>query len=108
LPSIILSQIILPILPSTHQTQQTQATQQTDLEDLAWWVEHNPKVLKRIVKLCLNICQNPKTGIGKPEPLGFDLQGYWSRRITQEHRPVYGFAEKEVTIIQCRYHSGQT
>ncbi|MBW1929021.1 MAG: Txe/YoeB family addiction module toxin [Deltaproteobacteria bacterium] len=42
--------------------------------------------------------------IGKPEPLRFDLQGYWSRRITQEHRLVYTFDDNEVTVIQCRYH----
>lgn len=77
---------------------------ETGLDDLSWWADHNPKILKRIVKLCLAACKNPKTGIGKPEPLRSDLQGYWSRRITQEHRLVYAFDDKEVTVIQCRYH----
>jgi toxin YoeB len=74
------------------------------LDDLAWWVDKNPKIVRRIIKLCLNTCKNPRSGIGKPEPLGFDLQGYWSRRITQEHRLVYAFDDTGVTVIQCRFH----
>jgi len=77
---------------------------ETGLEDLTWWTEHDPKMLKRVIKLCLEICQDPRNGIGKPEPLRFHLQGYWSRRITEEHRLVYAFDDEEVTIIQCRYH----
>jgi len=77
---------------------------ETGLEDLNWWTEHNPKTLKRIVRLCIASCKNPITGIGKPEPLKHDLQGYWARRITQEHRLVYAFDDEAVTIIQCRYH----
>ena len=76
----------------------------TGLSDLAWWAQHNPRILRRIIKLCIETCKNPKSGIGKPEPLRFDLQGYWSRRITQEHRLVYTFDDNEVTVIQCRYH----
>lgn len=60
---------------------------ETGLDDLAWWVD-----------------KNPKSGIGKPEPLGYELQGYWSRRITQEHRLVYAFDDVEVAVIQCRFH----
>ncbi len=77
---------------------------ETALNDLAWWTGRNPKILKRIVKLCLDVCKDPRSGIGKPEPLSFNLQGYWSRRITQEHRLVYAFDETEVTVIQCRFH----
>ena len=51
------------------------------LEDLEWWHQHNSKMLKRIIKLSLETCKNPLSGIGKPEPLKFNLQGYWSRRI---------------------------
>ncbi|MCX7096995.1 MAG: Txe/YoeB family addiction module toxin [Methylococcales bacterium] len=43
------------------------------------------------------MCKNPVEGIGKPEPLNFDLQGYWSRRINQEHRIIYAFDENQVT-----------
>jgi toxin YoeB len=76
----------------------------TGLEDLAWWTEKNPKTLKRIIRLCIETCKNPSSGIGKPEPLRFDLEGYWSRRINQEHRLVYAYDEEEVTVIQCRHH----
>jgi toxin YoeB len=59
------------------------------LEDLDWWQHHDAKMLKSIIQLCLIICKNPTKGIGKPEPLKFNLQGYWSRRINQEHRIIY-------------------
>ncbi len=74
------------------------------MEDLAWWTEKNPKTLKRIIRLCIETCKNPSSGIGKPEPLRFDLEGYWSRRINQEHRLVYAYDEEEVIVIQCRHH----
>jgi len=53
-------------------------------EDLDWWQEHDAKKLRKIIQLCLAICKNPTQGIGKPEPLKFEFQGYWSRRINQE------------------------
>lgn len=77
---------------------------ETALEDLNWWAQCDPRKLKRIIQLCLGTCENPTQGIGKPEPLRFDYQGYWSRRIDQEHRLIYGFDDQQVTIIQCRYH----
>lgn len=70
------------------------------LKDLMWWQQQDFKKLKRIIQLCLETCKNPMYGIGKPEPLKFDYQGYWSRRI-------YAFDDKQVTIIQCRYHYGE-
>ncbi|GAB6042322.1 Txe/YoeB family addiction module toxin [Endothiovibrio diazotrophicus] len=76
----------------------------TALEDLQWWADCEPKRLKRIISLCLAACKNPTSGIGKPEPLRYDYQGYWSRRIDHEHRLVYSFDEESVTVIQCRYH----
>jgi toxin YoeB len=77
---------------------------ETGLEDLRWWAERDPKKLKRIIQLCLAACREPTGGIGKPEPLRFDYQGYWSRRITEEHRLVYAFDDDTLTVIQCRYH----
>jgi toxin YoeB len=74
------------------------------LIDLDWWQKHDAKLLKRIIQLCLEICKSPTQGIGKPEPLKFEFQGYWSRRIDQEYRIVYTFDETQVTIIQCRFH----
>ncbi|WP_083867600.1 Txe/YoeB family addiction module toxin [Fulvivirga imtechensis] len=46
----------------------------------------------------------PFVGIGKPEPLKFDLAGYWSRRIDLEHRLIYQVVDNELRIIACRYH----
>ena len=74
------------------------------LKDLDWWQQNDIKMLKKIIQICLETCKNPTTGLGKPEPLKFELQGYWSRRINQEHRIIYAFDENQVTIIQCRFH----
>ena len=54
--------------------------------------------------LCLAACKTPTAGIGKLEPLRYDYQGYWSRRIDQEHRVAYAYDQESVTVIQCRYH----
>jgi len=73
-------------------------------EDRTYWEKHNPKILEKIDKLIADISIHPFTGIGKPEPLKFQYNGYWSRRITLEHRLVYKVAGKQVYIAQCRYH----
>ncbi len=64
------------------------------------------KVLKRINALLVDIQRNGNEGIGKPEALKHDFAGYWSRRITDEHRFVYKIADDEVRIANCRYHYG--
>jgi toxin YoeB len=56
------------------------------------------------VELIKDIDRNPFSGIGKPEPLKYELQGYWSRRITDEHRLVYKATSEEVLIISCKFH----
>jgi toxin YoeB len=58
------------------------------LKDLEWWQAHDSNMLKRIILLCLETCKHPTQGIGKPEPLKFNYQGYWSRRIDEKHRLV--------------------
>tara|TARA_R110000868_G_scaffold411409_2_gene703776 strand:- start:8493 stop:8747 length:255 start_codon:yes stop_codon:yes gene_type:complete len=73
--------------------------------DLDHWRKHNKKIADRIEQLIQNIELNPYTGLGKPEPLCHNRSGYWSRRITKEHRLLYRVLEDgEVLIIQCRYH----
>jgi toxin YoeB len=74
------------------------------LEDLAWWIPQDRKTALRIVKLIKEIQRTPFTGTGKPEPLKHDLQGCWSRRITQEHRLVYEIKDDKIRILACRYH----
>jgi toxin YoeB len=70
---------------------------------LRWRVE-NRKVFDRINRLVQAIESDPFRGIGKPEPLRHELAGYWSRRITEEHRLVYKVTGKTTHIISCRYH----
>ena len=73
-------------------------------DDRDYWLSTNKSMIKRIDKLIANIHLNAYTGIGKPEPLRFSKSGYWSRRITQEHRLVYKIANGKLYIAQCRYH----
>ena len=78
-------------------------------EDLEHWIDNDPDTAKRIKDIIKSILQDPYRGLGKPEPLKYDLTGYWSRRITGEHRIVYkvsgtkGVGQK-CLIIQCRFH----
>ena len=69
-----------------------------------FWQETNPQVLKRIHQLIKDMLRDPYRGIGKPEPLKHALQGYWSRRITGEHRVVYRVSGDDLRIAQLRYH----
>lgn len=73
-------------------------------DDYVHWQVMDKNVLKRINKLIEAIQRNPFDGIGKPEPLKFNLTGYWSRRITDEHRLVYTVTDDALLIISCRYH----
>lgn len=85
-------------------------------EDYLYWQSTDQKILRRINDLIKDIMRSPFDGIGKPEPLKFELMGKWSRRITDEHRIVYevtGKKEKEkgkivdkrmLMLYQCRYH----
>ena len=74
-------------------------------EDYLWWQAQDRKVLKRINALIKDIERNGNEGIGEPEPLKHGLSGFWSRRITDEHRLVYRVNGEEVWIAACRYHS---
>ena len=73
-------------------------------EDYLWWRKTNDKVFQRVNRLIENIQQTPFAGLGKPEPLKHELSGYWSRRITDEHRLVYKIDDSRIIIAQCRYH----
>lgn len=73
-------------------------------EDYLYWQQVDKKMVRKINELIKSIKRTPFEGIGKPEPLKFDLAGFWSRRIDQEHRLVYQVAENEVRVIACRYH----
>ncbi|WP_028278968.1 Txe/YoeB family addiction module toxin [Arthrobacter sp. H5] len=73
-------------------------------EDYLWWQTEDRKILKRINSLLSDVQRNGNEGIGKPESLKHGFQGYWSRRINDEHRLVYKVVGDETRIAQCRYH----
>jgi toxin YoeB len=73
-------------------------------EDYQFFAKTNPTLKTRVDLLVQAIQASPFQGIGKPEPLKFDLSGYWSRRINKEHRLVYKIVENTLYIVQCRYH----
>jgi toxin YoeB len=76
-------------------------------EDYLFWQKTDKKILERINLLIQETRRNPGSGQGKPEPLKFALKGYWSRRITDEHRMVYKITDDALLISQLRYHYGK-
>ena len=76
-------------------------------EDYLFWQKLDKKMVKRINALIKSCMRTPFAGIGKPEALKGDLQGYWSRRITSEHRLVYKHLNDQLWIAACRYHYGK-
>lgn len=78
-------------------------------QDFEFWLEHDQEIVQKIKVLLKEIRKNPFKGLGKPESLRFDLKGYWSRRITGEHRLVYKVIGKKgkdqkCVVLQCRFH----
>ena len=73
-------------------------------EDYVYWQQQDKRMVKRINELIENTTRDPFAGIGKPEPLKHALAGYWSRRITDEHRMVYKPEKNAILIAQLRYH----
>lgn len=76
-------------------------------EDYVWWQSQDRTTRRRINLLIDDVRRHGDGGIGKPEPLKHDFAGYWSRRITDEHRLVYKITSDEVRIAACRYHYGR-
>ena len=72
--------------------------------DYLYWQKKDKKKLIRINSLIKEILRGPFEGIGNPEPLKHELQGFWSRRIDKEHRLVYSYTEEELLIVACWYH----
>lgn len=68
------------------------------------WIETDRKTAFKIGDLIRDILRNPYEGIGKPEPLRHQFQGFWSRRIDNEHRLIYKITETSVVIISCYSH----
>jgi toxin YoeB len=80
------------------------AFDQQAFEDFSAWANEDKKIFARIRELIKDIARDPFRGIGKPEPLKHDLSGYWSRRITDEHRLVYKVSKDTIYVVSCRYH----
>ena len=77
------------------------------INDAQWFYRNDQKSYKKLYKLIEDIKQRPFTGLGKPEPLKHEWSGWWSRRITQEHRLIYKVKGNEVkiaTIASCKGH----
>ena len=73
-------------------------------EDLQYWVQTNPRLANRLLRLIEETRRDPFGGTGKPEPLRGELAGWWSKRIDQEHRLVYQVADDRLVIAQARGH----
>ncbi|MES2263515.1 MAG: Txe/YoeB family addiction module toxin [Pseudomonadota bacterium] len=72
--------------------------------DYIYWQGQDKKTLRRINDLIKEAKRSPFEGMGKPEPLRENLSGYWSRRIDETNRLVYGVNDDEIVILSCRYH----
>jgi toxin YoeB len=73
-------------------------------EDLQYWVQVNPKLAKKLLRLIEETRRDPFGGTGKPEPLKGELTGWWSKRIDQEHRLIYRVTADALVIAQARGH----
>jgi toxin YoeB len=78
-------------------------------EDLEYWLETDLEQAEKIKDLLREIRRTPFHGLGKPEPLKYDLKGFWSRRISGEHRLVYKIAgnkgiDQICFVVSCRFH----
>lgn len=77
-------------------------------QDYLYWQENDPSMVTKINELIKDTKRSPFKGLGKPEPLKGDLSGFWSRRISGEHRFVYRVAGKneaqQLDVVQCRFH----
>ena len=73
-------------------------------EDYLYWQKQDKKMVERINKLIKQVQRDPFVGVGKPERLKHALSGFWSRRITDEHRMVYRVTEDSLEVAQLRFH----
>lgn len=80
------------------------AFHQTAFDDYNEWAQADRTLFQRIQRMIVETAKAPFSGIGKPEPLKRELRGYWSRRISDEHRLVYKVTDEYLTIVACRYH----
>ena len=80
------------------------AFHQSAFEQYNDWALGDKKMFERLKRLIVETARTPFAGIAKPEPLKRELSGYWSRRITDEHRLVYKVTDDQLIITSCKYH----
>jgi toxin YoeB len=80
------------------------AFHQEAFDDYSDWAKTDKKLFERIRRIIIETGKTPFDGIGKPEPLKQQLKGYWSRRLTDEHRLVYKVTDEYLIIVSCKYH----
>jgi len=73
-------------------------------DDYLYWQQTDKSMVRRINRLISEARRTPETGIGKPEALRDNWSGWWSRRITDEHRLIYRVQDGRLEIASCRYH----
>ncbi len=73
-------------------------------EDYIYWQTQDKKTIKRINALLQDISRNNNQGLGKPEPLKGELNGFWSRRIDETNRLVYRLRNENIEILSCKGH----
>jgi toxin YoeB len=77
---------------------------QTAFDQYNEWQTDNKQVFNKLNKLIKEVSKTPFEGTGKPEALKYDYTGYWSRRITEEHRLVYKVYDDYIEFISCKFH----
>jgi toxin YoeB len=78
--------------------------QEDAYEQLVEWAATDKEIFFKIDRLIRDISRDPFKGLGKPEPLKYKYQGFWSRRITQEHRLIYRLVNDIIIIINLKGH----
>lgn len=73
-------------------------------QDYLYWQKLDTKILRRVNELIKVVVRTPFDGKGKPEPLRYELKGFWSRRIDQEHRLIYKIMDDTLVIVSARFH----
>ncbi len=76
-------------------------------QDYLYWQKEDKANIEKINILIKATLRNPFRGLGKPEPLRGKYKGYWSRRITKEHRFVYKYSDEQLYIASCRFRYGK-
>jgi toxin YoeB len=73
-------------------------------DELFEWIETDREIVRKINQLLKDISRDPFHGLGKPEPLKHKMQGWWSRRITSEHRLIYKIVNDEIWVESLKGH----